>query len=294
MRAPFLVKSSILFGSSACGTQTRDSDVDILVVSDEIPPQRQRRSSEIAYIKNTIDITQPLDVVLLTSQECISNFRNHNPLFLDIAIEGHILFDEGNFLKNLIDETKKYIRERGIEKTENGWKFPVPYRSEGYLSEVSNRQFADARLDDAKRDYDIGVIILEKGYFDKAVFHFQQSVEKSMKAILIMMGIFIKSHFIGKALIKEIEEKQFPVPWKDALIHIARMSIEIEPEVTWSRYPGIDNNILWIPAEEYFLEDANRAKEKCQKILKTSQEFYHWWFPEKFFNHSQFTHFPNR
>ena len=133
-------------------------------------------------------------------------------------------------------------------------------------------------LDDAKRDFEIGIIILEKEYFDKAVFHFQQSVEKSLKAVLIMMGVFVKSHFIGKVLIKEIEGKQMPTLWINKLRHIAQLSTEIEPEVTWRRYPGIDNNSLWIPAEEYSLEDAKKIKEKCQTILKTSQEFYHWWF----------------
>ena len=52
-----------------------------------------------------------------------------------------------------------------------------------------------------------------------------------------MMGVFVKSHFIGKALIKEIEEKQFPQLWMNKLRHIAQLSTEIEPEVTWSRYP---------------------------------------------------------
>jgi len=280
-RVPFRVKSAVLFGSSARGTQVKDSDVDILVVSDEIPPQRHRRYREISCIKNIININPPLDVMLLTSNECISNFRNHNPLFLDIAFEGQVLIDEGNFLRELIDETKKYILDRGIEKTEDGWKFPVPYRSEASFSKVSNRQFADAMLYDARRDYEIGVFILEKGYFDKAVFHFQQSVEKSLKAVMIMMGIFVKSHFVGKALIKEIEEKKFPDSWKNELRRMAQMSTEIEPEVTWSRYPGIDNSNLWIPAEEYSLEDAEITKEKCRKILITSQEFYYWWFKEK-------------
>jgi hypothetical protein len=32
----------------------------------------------------------PLDVLLLTQEEVVSNFRNHNPLFLDIAEEGFL------------------------------------------------------------------------------------------------------------------------------------------------------------------------------------------------------------
>ncbi|MBC7216794.1 MAG: HEPN domain-containing protein [Candidatus Caldatribacterium sp.] len=36
--------------------------------------------------------------------------------------------------------------------------------------------------------FDIGNILAKEGYFDKAVYHFQQAVEKSVKAILISFG----------------------------------------------------------------------------------------------------------
>jgi hypothetical protein len=39
----------------------------------------------------------PLDLLLLTKGEVISNFENHNPLFLDIAAEGVVIFDEDSF-----------------------------------------------------------------------------------------------------------------------------------------------------------------------------------------------------
>ena len=161
-KLPFKVVLAILFGSSTRGTLCRDSDIDILIVSDEIPLHRHRRQSEISLIKNLINIDRPLDILLLTREECFSNFRNHNPLFLDIATEGKVLIAEDEFLEELIEETKKYIHDQGIEKTENGWKFPIPYRKEAFLSQISNRQFAHAMLDDAKRDFEIGIIILEK------------------------------------------------------------------------------------------------------------------------------------
>jgi len=88
---PFKIKACVLYGSFARGSQTPDSDIDVLFVSDEVNPKKHRRGQETASIKTCFSLGLPLDILLLTAKECISNFRNHNPLFLDIAWEGIIL-----------------------------------------------------------------------------------------------------------------------------------------------------------------------------------------------------------
>jgi len=45
----------------------------------------------------------------------------------------------------------------------------------------------------------------------------------------------------------EFESRKIDAGWKEKLIWIAGVSSEVEPEVTWSRYPGIDKDTLWIP-----------------------------------------------
>jgi HEPN domain-containing protein/predicted nucleotidyltransferase len=276
---PFKIKASVLYGSFARGTFTPDSDIDILFVSDEINPKKHRRGKDIARIKEGLSSGHPMDILLLTSKECLSNFRNHNPLFLDIAWEGVILFDENNFLETLIDETRAYISEKNIKKLSDGWLFPVPERTPAFLSNVSNRDFALAMINDGARDYTIGGNIMEDGFYDKAVYHFQQSAEKAVKAVLICFGIFKKTHFVGEILLKELESRIIDVSWKEKLVLIAKVSSEVEPEVTWSRYPGIDDDALWIPCEEYTIEDTRSLKEKCEKVVKTAQDFLAWWFP---------------
>ncbi len=275
---PVKVRSAAIYGSWAKGTQKEDSDIDILMISDEVNPRKQKRGREIATIKEQLSVYVPLDILLLTTKECLSNFRNHNPLFLDIACEGIVLLDEDDFLKSLIEETRAYISERKLRKLEDGWEFPVTDRVPVYLSNVSNKDFAIAMLTDGERDFEIAVKILEGGYFDKAVYHFQQSVEKAVKAILICFGIFKKTHFVGEILLKELERRELDDNWKKKLVQIARLSSEIEPEVTWSRYPGIDEGILWLPYEEYTEDDANEIKEKCKQAVKAAREFFEWWF----------------
>lgn len=275
---PITIISAVIYGSWTKRGQTKDSDIDILLISNEINPKRQRRRKEIASIKGRLFFGYPLDILLLTSEECISNFENHNPLFLDIASEGIILKDTEGFIKNLMDDTKRYIVQKRLIKHPDGWSFPVLFREATLLSEVSNRDFATAMLTDGEHDYAIGVHIMEKGYYDKAVYHFQQAVEKAIKAVLISLGEFKKTHFVGDILIDKLQRIELDPAWKDRLYDIAKISDEVEPEVTWSRYPGIDAGKLWIPSEEYTIDDANEIKEKSEKVIRIANDFISWWF----------------
>lgn len=275
---PIKIKGAAVYGSMARRAQKKESDIDLLLISDTINPRRNKRGKEIAAIKEWLSLDFPLDILLLTTNECLSNFRNHNPLFLDIAWEGIVLLDGNDFLKSMIEETRAYISEKKIRKLEDGWEFPVPYRTSILLSKVSNKDFAMAMFKDGERDFEIGVNILEDGYFDKAVYHFQQSLEKAVKAILICFGMFKKTHFVGETLLKELEKRELDHGWKEKLMRIASVSSEIEPEITWSRYPGIDEDALWIPSEEYASDDANEVKEKCEKAIKITKKFLEWWF----------------
>lgn len=276
--SPIPIISAAIYGSWIKGMQTQDSDLDILLISDEINVKKHKRGREIMQIKECLSMGLPLDILLLTSDECISNFKNHNPLFLDIAWEGMILIDKDNLLKNLIDETRDYILNRRIEKLSDGWRFPVLYRQATFLSEVSNKDFAVAMLTDGDRDFNIGINLIRDGFYDKAVYHFQQAVEKSVKAVLISFGEFKKTHYVGEILIDRLKSSEVEQDWKEKLVTIAKLSEEIEPEVTWSRYPGIDRGTLWVPYHEYTLEDAQEVKEKSEDVIKVVRDFIQWWF----------------
>src|SRR5450756_1592533 len=71
------IEGAILFGSWSLGIQTPDSDIDVLIVARSIHSKRHRRGEEIASISRAVP-SLPLDVLLLTREEVISNFRNHN------------------------------------------------------------------------------------------------------------------------------------------------------------------------------------------------------------------------
>jgi uncharacterized protein len=131
-RFSFTVSGTILFGSQVKAYHTQDSDIDLLVVAENINPKLHRRKEEKMAIKRLFP-GKPLDLLLLSPAEVISNFTNHNPLFLDIAEDGIIIDDKENFLSDLIKETREYIRVKGIKRIEDGWQFPVAYRAAAFL-----------------------------------------------------------------------------------------------------------------------------------------------------------------
>lgn len=274
---PFRVVGAILFGSQVKGTATPDSDFDLLVVAEDIPSERHHRSREIVSLSHYIPVL-PLDILLLTSGETLANFRHHNPLFLDIAEEGILILDDNHWLANLVQQTQLYIRERGIRRYGDGWIFPVQRGVPTPLSEISNFDFAQAMLLDGQRDYEIGKQITESGYYDKAVYHFQQAIEKGIKAILIAMGIFQKTHFVGKILRQVVWDKESLLDWQVRLLEIAELSEGIEPEVSLSRYPGVIEQELWLPVDQYRREKAISACANAEKVLDVSRAFLEDWF----------------
>ncbi|MBS3946800.1 MAG: HEPN domain-containing protein [Dethiobacter sp.] len=135
-----------------------------------------------------------------------------------------------------------------------------------------------AMLKDGERYYFIGKKLLEAGFYDKSVYHFQQSVEKCIKSILIAFGIFQKTHFVGEILIEALKEQHIPESWQKNLHRISEISQGIEPEVSLSRYPSIIDNKLWLPFEEYEKTDAEKARINADDVLPVAKDFLKYWF----------------
>jgi HEPN domain-containing protein/predicted nucleotidyltransferase len=273
----FKVIAAVVFGSQVKGLASPSSDIDVLVVAEGINPRRHRRGEEIVAIKHALPGPH-LDLLLLNREETVSNFANHNPLFLDIAEEGVVILDEAGFVEKLIADTREYVKRRGIKRVSDGWVFPVRPGVATPLSKVSNRDFALAMLNDAERDLAIGKLLAEQAFYDKAVYHFQQAVEKCLKAVLMAKGIFRKTHAVGEIVTALLDQGEFPSSWQLDLREAATISAGMEPDVSLSRYPGIAGDHLWIPSEEYSQEDAGEAGQKAAQVAVTARRFVAEWF----------------
>lgn len=123
------IVSLAIFGSTARRENNVDSDVDLLVVAEGIAEKRIQRIPDIVKINRQLDLGIPLDILLVSKDDCLLNFRNHNPLYLDIALDAEIVYDDNKFLRDLIEETREYIDENNIHRDGDSWSFPVKRRT---------------------------------------------------------------------------------------------------------------------------------------------------------------------
>ena len=112
----------VMFGS--CVKKRNYNDIDLLIVLENIERNRIERLSEVVEFKRTLNLKKSVDIILVSKDECLTNFRNHNPLYLDIALDGEIITDKG-LLKKIMDETKEYITRKHVVREKTMWLFPV-------------------------------------------------------------------------------------------------------------------------------------------------------------------------
>lgn len=271
------VAAIVIFGSFAKDDDYHD--IDLMVAVEAIDEPALDRKDEIQAIRRAIGLPLPLDVLLLSKEECRDNFQAHLPLFLDIAFDGYVVHDDG-FFHPLVKATKRYVEERGIKRTETGgWRFPVARRRSTTLSALENRDWAHIWLKDAQQDMAAAINLFESGIFDKCVTHCQQTTEKAIKAALACFGRLEKSHYVSDILESEIKAQSLG-EWEDKLVELAAWARDLEPDATLSRYPGMFRGQLWIPYDQYDEVRAKKALRKARQALDMGKAFVDWWFED--------------
>jgi predicted nucleotidyltransferase len=108
--------SVILFGSRARGEAHENSDWDLLIVARDLPSRYFKRHIQL---KEFLPATWRGDVTVLakTPQE----FEAYLPsLFLDIALDGIILYDTDDYAHEKMTTLKHFIQEQGLHRERIG------------------------------------------------------------------------------------------------------------------------------------------------------------------------------
>ncbi len=114
--------SVVLFGSRARGEAQPASDYDLLIVAEHLPEGPLERTRHIRRpLKG--QFRERISIVAKTRAEIDRGFP---PLYLDIGLDGIILFDRG-FMTDRIDRIQAVIAEAGLNRVkEDGtyrWKW---------------------------------------------------------------------------------------------------------------------------------------------------------------------------
>lgn len=109
--------SLAVFGSVGRGTPTSTSDIDLLVVAEELPRGRLARVEEFDLVEELLlrrlpqlkHVTLDLSPVLKEKKEVIMG----SLLFLDMLDDARILYDKDLFLAKYFEEQRRRLQELG-------------------------------------------------------------------------------------------------------------------------------------------------------------------------------------
>ena len=109
----------VLFGSRARGEGKSFSDWDVFIIADGVPQNPVDRTMFLRdlFSKKGIKKVSP---IVRTREEFEKSLR---PLYLDIAWDGIILFDQEGYVELKIKEIRKIIEKSGLQrrKKRGGW-----------------------------------------------------------------------------------------------------------------------------------------------------------------------------
>lgn len=111
--------SVILFGSRARGDAHEYSDWDLLVIARDLPSKHFKRHIQL---KEFLPVAWRGDVTVLAKTP--KEFEAYLPsLFLDIALDGIILYDTEGYARKKMTDLRQFIQQRGLrrERIERDW-----------------------------------------------------------------------------------------------------------------------------------------------------------------------------
>jgi len=130
--------SLAVFGSVARGTPKADSDVDLLVVADDLPRGRIRRMREFDAVKQRLaaalagaavqGVATRLSPIFKTPMEV----RAGSPLFFDMTEDARLLHDRDDFMVTALRDLRDRLARLGARRIWKGdfwyWDLKPDYR----------------------------------------------------------------------------------------------------------------------------------------------------------------------
>jgi uncharacterized protein len=116
----------VLYGSRAKGEAQDQSDWDLLIIAENLPEKSLARHFSL---KRTLP-TACRGAISLLAKTPVEFEARVTPLYLDIALDGIILYDNKGYIASRLEKLKNLIAKAGLDRlsSKDGdvWKFSQP------------------------------------------------------------------------------------------------------------------------------------------------------------------------
>jgi len=118
--------SFVVFGSVARETYRFDSDIDLLIIAEDLPKGRMKRVAQFLTVEDRIEtfleslqkggMNTYISPVFKTPEEA----EMGSPLFLDMVEDASILFDRNGFFSKVLERLRNRLKELGSKRVWRG------------------------------------------------------------------------------------------------------------------------------------------------------------------------------
>ena len=120
------LRSVAVFGSVGRGTPRPDSDIDVLIVADDLPNGRLRRAAEFRAVEAALvpHLAEARSAGLAPEWSPVfktpAEIAQGSPLLLDMTEDARILYDREDFLRQALADFEARLRRLGARRIWRG------------------------------------------------------------------------------------------------------------------------------------------------------------------------------